>query len=126
MCSYFQVSIAIFNQMVYGKAQINHNHFLGYTKDKEGNLIIDEDEAVIIRRIFREYLEGASFRDIANGLERDKIKTGGKRYKWNLSTIQGILQNENTWVMHCFKRLSRQTSSRRPESIVTVPHLSTM
>ena len=28
------------------------------------------------------------------GLERDKIKTGGKRYKWHLSTIQGILQNE--------------------------------
>ena len=80
--------------MVYGKVQVNHNHFLGYTKDKEGNLIIDEDEAVIIRRIFREYLEGASFRDIANGLERDKIKTGGKRYKWHLSTIQGILQNE--------------------------------
>ena len=112
--------------MVYGKAQINHNHFLGYTKDEEGNLIIHEDEPVIIRRIFRECLEGASFRDIANGLERDKIKTGGKRYKWNLSTIQGILQNENTWVMHCFKRLSRQTSSSRPESIVTVPHLSTM
>lgn len=73
--------------MVYGKVQVNHNHFIGYTKDKEGNLIIDEDEAVIIRRIFREYLEGASFRDI----ERDKIKTGGKRYKWHFSTIQGIL-----------------------------------
>lgn len=52
-----------------GKVQVNHNHFLGYTKYEEGNLIIDEDEAVIIRRIFREYIEGASFRDIANGLE---------------------------------------------------------
>lgn len=77
-----------------GKVQVNHNHFLGYTKDEEGNLIVDEDEAAIVRRIFREYLEGASFRDIANGLERDKIKTGGKKYKWHLSTIQGILQNE--------------------------------
>lgn len=77
-----------------GKVQVNHNHFLGYTKDEDGNLIIEEDEAKIVRRIFREYLEGASFRDIANGLERDKIKTGGKRYKWHLSTIQGILQNE--------------------------------
>lgn len=48
----------------------------------------------MVRRIFREYLEGASFRDIAKGLERDKIKTGGKRYKWHFSTIQGILQNE--------------------------------
>lgn len=77
-----------------GKVQVNHEHFLGYTKDEDGNLIVDEDEAVIVRRIFREYLEGASFRDIATGLERDKIKTGGKRYKWHLSTVQGILQNE--------------------------------
>lgn len=28
------------------------------------------------------------------GLEHDKIKTGGKRYKWHLSTIRGILRNE--------------------------------
>lgn len=77
-----------------GQVQVNHNHFLGYTKDEDGNLVIDEEEAKIVRRIFREYLEGASFRDIANGLERDKIQTGGKRYRWHLSTVQGILQNE--------------------------------
>lgn len=77
-----------------GQVQVNHNHFLGYTKDEDGNLIVDEDEAVIVKRIFREYLEGASFRDIANGLERDRIQTGGKKYKWHLSTVQGILQNE--------------------------------
>lgn len=77
-----------------GQVQVNHNHFFGYTKDEDGNLIVDEDEAVIVKRIFREYLEGASFRDIANGLERDRIQTGGKKYKWHLSTVQGILQNE--------------------------------
>lgn len=77
-----------------GKVQVNHNHFLGYTKDEEGNLIVDEDEAVIVLRIFREYLEVACFRDIATGLERDKVKTGGKRYKWHQSTVQRILQNE--------------------------------
>ncbi|EGV07831.1 recombinase [Streptococcus constellatus subsp. pharyngis SK1060 = CCUG 46377] len=77
-----------------GKVQPNHEHFLGYTKDEDGKLIVDENEAKIVRRIFREYLEGASFRDIANGLEKDKIRTGGKRYKWHLSTIRGILRNE--------------------------------
>lgn len=70
-----------------GQVQVNHNHFFGYTKDEDGNLIVDEDEAVIVKRIFREYLEGASFRDIANGLERDRIQTGGKKYKWHLSTV---------------------------------------
>lgn len=77
-----------------GKVQVNHEHFLGYTKDAKGNLIVDKKEAKVVKRIFREYLEGASFRDIAMGLERDHIKTGGKRYKWHMSTVRGILQNE--------------------------------
>lgn len=77
-----------------GQVQVNHNHFLGYTKDEEGNLIIDEEEAKIVKRIYREFLEGASLGEIADGLERDKIKTGGKKYKWHLSTVKGILQNE--------------------------------
>lgn len=77
-----------------GKVQVNHNHFLGYTKDENGKLIIDEAEAKVVRRIFREYLDGASFRDIKNGLEADGIKTGGKKTTWHISTIQGILRNE--------------------------------
>ena len=77
-----------------GQVQVNHNHFLGYTKDADGNLVIDEEEAKIVRRIYREYLEGASLRDIAQGLERDKIMTGGKGYRWHQSTIKGILKNE--------------------------------
>lgn len=78
----------------YRKVVVNHEHFLGYTKDSKGNLIVDKKEAKVVKRIFREYLEGASFRDIAMGLERDHIKTGGKRYKWHMSTVRGILSNE--------------------------------
>ena len=33
---------------------------MGYTKDENGKLVIKEDEAAIVRRIYREYLEGAS------------------------------------------------------------------
>ena len=51
-----------------GEVQVNHNWFLGYTKDENGHLIIDEDQAVVVRRIFREYLQGASLKTIADGL----------------------------------------------------------
>ena len=74
--------------------QINHNWFLGYTKDDEGNLVILEQEAKVVRRIYREYLEGASLRDIAEGLEKDGIKNGAGHLKWHLSNIKTILQNE--------------------------------
>lgn len=77
-----------------GKVQINHSRFLGYTKDKDGNIIIDEKEAEVVKRIYREYLEGYSMDKIAKGLEADGILTGAKNSKWHTSTINKILRNE--------------------------------
>lgn len=77
-----------------GKVQINHNWFLGYTKDADGNLIIDPAQAEIVRRIYREYLEGASFLQIKRSLEADGIKNGAGHKKWYESNIQQILTNE--------------------------------
>ncbi|WP_354280460.1 recombinase family protein [Streptococcus gallinaceus] len=77
-----------------GKVQVNHNWFLGYTKGEDGNLIIDEEEANVVKRIYREYLSGLSLREIAIGLEKDKIKNGAGHLKWHISNINSILQNE--------------------------------
>ena len=32
-----------------GQVQVNHNHFLGYTKDADGNLIIDPEQAEVAK-----------------------------------------------------------------------------
>ena len=77
-----------------GNVQNNHNRFLGYTKDADGNLIIDPEQAEIVKRIYREYLEGLSMDKIAAGLERDGILTGAGGKKWHTSTINKILRNE--------------------------------
>lgn len=77
-----------------GKVQINHNWFLGYTKDAEGNLVIDPEQAEIVCRIYREYLEGASFLQIKRSLEADGIPNGAGHLKWHESNIHQILTNE--------------------------------
>ena len=77
-----------------GKVQINHNWFLGYTKDADGNLVIDPEQAEIVRRIYREYLEGASFLQIKRSLEADGIPNGAGHLKWHESNILQILTNE--------------------------------
>lgn len=77
-----------------GKVQVNHNRFLGYTKDAEGNLIIDPEQAEVVKRIYREYLEGFSMDKIAARLERDGILTGAGKTRWHTSTINKILRNE--------------------------------
>ena len=78
-------STATSNQQ--GKVLVNHNRFLGYTKDAEGNLIIDPQQAEIVKRIYREYQEGYSMDKIKAGLERDGIPTGAGKTTWHTSTF---------------------------------------
>ncbi|AGA68803.1 site-specific recombinase, DNA invertase Pin [Desulfitobacterium dichloroeliminans LMG P-21439] len=77
-----------------GKVQVNHNRFMGYTKDDEGNLIIVPEEAEIIKRIYREYLEGKSLAGIGRDLEKDDILTAAGKPRWRPETIKKILMNE--------------------------------
>ena len=51
-----------------GEVQVNHNRFLGYTKDEKGHLIIEPKEAEIVKRIYREYIEGKSLKQVGDGL----------------------------------------------------------
>nr|WP_206762670.1 recombinase family protein [Mobilitalea sibirica] len=77
-----------------GKVQVNHKRFMGYTKDEDGNLIIVPEEAKIIKRIYREYLEGKSLAGIGRDLEKDGILTAAGKPKWRPETIKKILNNE--------------------------------
>jgi len=77
-----------------GIIAINHKKFMGYTKDEDGELIIVPEEAEIVRRIFRMYLEGSSILEITRALERDKIKTATGKDKWHPGVIEKMLINE--------------------------------
>lgn len=77
-----------------GKVMVNHNKFLGYTKDKEGNLIVVPEEAELVRRIFRLYLEGNSSYRIKRVLEDDGIPTVTGKTVWQASVIDKMLSNE--------------------------------
>ena len=84
------------NQKRYEKGimQINAKRFLGYDVNEEGKLIINEAEAVIIRRIFKDYIEGKGGREIAKELEKDGIKTLTGKTRWKPSTLIHMLSNE--------------------------------
>lgn len=77
-----------------GEVQVNHNRFLGYTKDEKGHLIIEPKGAEVVKRIYREYLEGSSLKQIGMGLEEDGILTAANKKKWRPETLKKILQNE--------------------------------
>jgi len=77
-----------------GEIQVNCKRFLGFTKDENKRLIVVPEEAEIVKRIYREYLEGYSMLKIKRGLEADGILTGAGNEKWHTSNINQILRNE--------------------------------
>ena len=77
-----------------GKVIVNHSKFMGYTKDKDGNLIIVPEEAEVVRRIFRLFLEGNSSYRIKQILEADGIRTATGNTVWQATVRDKMLVNE--------------------------------
>lgn len=82
---------------------IPHGAAFGYdcVPHQPGVKVINEDEAEIVRRIFREYATGKSPRQIADDLMRDKIPSPSGGRHWNFQSIvggagkkRGFIQNQ--------------------------------
>ena len=77
-----------------GKVCLNYTRFLGYTKDKNGKLVVVESKAVIVRKIFEWYLNGFGVSKIKKYLDENGIKTVTDNDIWSTSAIDRILSNE--------------------------------
>ena len=78
---------------------------LGYDKDEDGNLVINEDEAETVKVIYYLYLNGFSISEIADLLTEYGRKTKLGNTEWNPGSIMKIIQNER----HCGDVLARKT-----------------
>ena len=76
-----------------GEVAVNTTRFLGYDKNKSGELVINPGQAKVVRRIFDDYIGGKGSFVIAKDLNAEGIETvaGGR---WHSSTVIGILRNE--------------------------------
>lgn len=77
-----------------GKVTLPYAKFLGYEKGPDGLPQIVESQAIIVRRIYNEFLEGKTPHDIAKRLTAENIPTPGGFTNWRPHTIQSILTNE--------------------------------
>lgn len=77
-----------------GEILLNANRFLGYDKDEKGNLIVNQEQAKIVKRIFTEFMDGISPDVISKQLNEEKIPGCTGEPKWSAGTIWGMLSNE--------------------------------
>lgn len=82
-------------KMKEGKPFVNTSRFLGYDKNEAGDqLIVNEEEAKIVRLIFDLYDSGMGCLRVANELMRRGCKTVTGSTYWHNSVILDILKNE--------------------------------
>lgn len=77
-----------------GVVRVNTKRFLGYTKNQDQEIIIEIEEAIAVRRIFRYTLEGYGSEWIKNKMEQDGFETGAGKTKWWASVVDRITDNE--------------------------------
>lgn len=77
-----------------GKVTVPFARFLGYDRGPDGNLVLNEKEAVIVRRIYGMFLQGMSPYGIATRLTAEGILSPGGKPKWNAGAVRSILTNE--------------------------------
>ncbi len=81
-------------RMADGHGCISFSTFLGYDRGPNGEFVINEEQAEIVRRIYSEFLRGKSMTRITKDLTKDGIKTPAGKDKWHMSTVKSILCNE--------------------------------
>lgn len=77
-----------------GKVTVPFNRFLGYDMGPDHNLVVNPEQAKLVKRIYGMFLQGQSPFQIARMLTEEGIPSPGGKDHWNPSNIKSILTNE--------------------------------
>ena len=88
----------------------------GYRKDQQrkGRFVVNEDEAEVVRQIFRMFGEGGTYSEIARELNRLRIPSPQGKL-WRYQSIRGIIANE----VYLGRMIQGKRCNREPD-VVTV------
>jgi DNA invertase Pin-like site-specific DNA recombinase len=114
-----------------GKVQFQYRNLLGYRKGADNNPEIVPDEAETVRLIFKLYLDGFSYQNIAETLQCQERKTAFGKTVWDKKEIARILRNEKyvgdallqkTYTVDCISHKVVKNNGERPMYLVTDHH----
>jgi len=77
-----------------GQHKMSTKRFLGYDTDEAGKLVINRKQAQIVNRLYSEFLNGKTVDYIKRIFEREGVVNWDGRTKWQVTTLQSILENE--------------------------------
>lgn len=114
-----------------GKVSMAYKHFLGYEKGEDGTPAINDEQAEVIRFIYRLFLDGKTPCAIAHELTEKGVPTPGGKKKWLTTTVLSILSNEkykgDALLQKCFTvdfltKKQKKNEGEVPQYYVTGSH----
>ena len=114
-----------------GKFTMHYATTLGYEKGEDGNPKIVPEEAETVRLIYKLYLDGLTYRKIAETLSERGLKNAKGSTDWTHSNVEGILKNEKyagdallqkTFVADCITKKVKKNNGELPMYLVKDHH----
>ena len=114
-----------------GKFSMHYATTLGYEKGEDGNPKIVPEEAETVRLIYDLFLDGMTYRQIAEALSERGLKNAKGNTDWTHSNVASILQNEKytgdallqkTFVTDCITKKVKKNNGELPMYLVKDHH----
>ncbi|MBU5471632.1 recombinase family protein [Falcatimonas sp. MSJ-15] len=77
-----------------GKVSFAYSRVMGLDKGSDGQIIVNKEQAEVVKLLFRLFLNGMTPHAIAAELTKRGIKSPSGKDKWNQGTVRRMLSNE--------------------------------
>ena len=114
-----------------GKVNFHYRSMLGYQRGADGKPEIVPEEAEVVRRIYRRYLEGCSEGQIQRELTQAGIATARGVKAWSHQVVHSILTNEKyagdallqkTFTTDCISKTVKKNTGELPQYYIKDNH----
>ena len=114
-----------------GNVPMQYSKMIGYRKGLDGKPEIVPEEAALVRRIYKMYLDGSSLVQITKTLIDERIPTATGIGRWSPQVVRNILTNEKyigdallqkTYITDCISKRVKKNCGERPMYYVENHH----
>ena len=125
------IQLGIRMAMKEGKVNFHYKSMLGYQRGADGKPEIVPEEAEVVRRIYRRYLEGCSEGQIQRELTQAGIATAKGVKAWSHQIVHNILTNEKyagdallqkTFTTDCISKTVKKNTGELPQYYIKDNH----
>ena len=125
------IQLGIRMAMKEGKVNFHYRSMLGYQRGADGKPEIVPEEAEVVRRIYRRYLEGCSEGQIQRELTQAGVATAKGVKAWSHQIVHNILTNEKyagdallqkTFTTDCISKKVKKNTGELPQYYIKDNH----